>query len=382
MQKKITTVLIAFFFLHGIVYYFSPTDIINPESPLKWIKYIIVLLLIVVNINRISFGKILILLVVGTCFLIFLFLSNKYLQQDFSLLIGKFIPYFFPLNVYLFTKIFKDVNWKILIRLIFFATTVAGYLEFYVLQGIFREFDLGDDGGVRIVTIFINPNNAGLLIGLMNFFVISSLKLENLKSYFLAATLFVNSAVLIMLTQSKTGMVILVLHTFYIFFIYFKRKQSYVSINKNVLIFLTLSAIIATGLTFLFLAGKSQNHNQEPKREFSLETGEQRLDQIIEFSNDLSENFVFPFFSKKSYTLDNTFVQLWGDASALCFFFLMISIPYTIYILYRRNSKILFPYLIIIASGFSINFLYLWPSAYLFWIFYFLALEMKQGKTD
>ena len=76
IRLLISSILILAFFLHGFLYYFFPEDILNSDSPIKLIKYIIVFLFLIANINKVNFARVYIFIFWAVLFLCFYLIAN------------------------------------------------------------------------------------------------------------------------------------------------------------------------------------------------------------------------------------------------------------------------------------------------------------------
>src|SRR5690606_37043538 len=81
-----------------------------------------------------------------------------------------------------------------------------------VFRGLFSRFDHSNTSGfVRIVSIFINPNNAGLLFSLAFVYVYSYYDSPTFSRFILKAIFLLCIFLVIYLTGSKTPLVLLFL---------------------------------------------------------------------------------------------------------------------------------------------------------------------------
>ena len=375
LRYFISSILILVFFLHGILYYFNPDDLLDNNSPLKLIKYITVLSFLIINVDKINFARIFIFIFWATVFLCFLLVSNPFLNENISVVASKYLPYLFPATLYLVAPILNKFNLKFFSITILIITLVAGYIEFYLLEGIFTRFDLKNDG-LRISTIFINPNNAGFVIGLLHYFLLKIFNYKKLSAYIFSAIITINCLIVIIFTGSKTGLIILILNVLMFTWKYLKKYLETKKISRSSLqffCFLLVLGFLASTSKILFNTNNSSETNQgvTKTRDMNAETGGTRLKQIIDFKQDLGESFLFPYAHKKHWTIDNTYLQFWGDFSFIGFLFLVFLIAWSFYRIFKFRREYIYPFFLILICGFSLNYLYLWPPAYVFWWYVF-----------
>ena len=379
IRLLISSILILAFFLHGFLYYFFPEDILNSDSPIKLIKYIIVFLFLIANINKVNFARVYIFIFWAVLFLCFYLIANPLVNGKINVIASKFLPYLFPATLYLIEPIISKFNFKFYAIFILLITLISGYIEFYLLEGVFSEFDLKSDG-LRISSIFINPNNAAFVIGLLHYYILNTFNYNKFSSYIFSTFLSINCLVVIIFTGSKTGLVILILNMLIFSWKYLKKYIKTKAISINSLRFFSL----IIGLCFLAFTHFVFNDLRSPFSQFSLsgkgdlktrdmsiKTGGTRLEQIIDFKNDLNNSFLFPYAHKYRWTIDNTYIQFWGDFSFIGFILLVVYIFWNLYKFFKIKQEYIYPFFIILISGFSINYLYLWPPAYLFWWYMF-----------
>jgi hypothetical protein len=373
-RKFINSLLILVFLCHGLIYFFYPEDLHNTESPIKYIKYALLLFFIIINIDAVHIKNVLIVSSITIIYLFFVVVSNQYMFSNPALIINKYLPYIAPIYVLLILERIKNSKIYIIVTITFFITVVTGYIEFNVLQGIFREFIFTSEGQFRISSIFINPNNAGMMAGLLNLYIQQKLNRKNFLTYSYSIIVWGLSIMIIGYTSSKTGMSILILHILWYSFIWIYKILQHKYISKSILTFFLIGAFLCPMTIFLFF---SKKNTQSRTREITLETGEIRAQQIIDFGDDLSNNFFFPFYRKDSFTIDNTYIQFWGDFSLFGFLPLLLVLLVAGIKIYYRSIREFFGFILFILCGFSLNFMYVWPLAYIFWYIVWKSFKAK-----
>ena len=171
--------IVFFFFAHGFLYILNPQDIYNANSPIKLIKYALLFGFFVLSIRAINYTK----LVLLCMFFIVLFFFHYYSRElgigvtIKSILMG-FTSYAFPMTILLLYKNLKKINAVTVTGMVLTFSSVIGYVEYLFLRGLFEKFSAG---GYRVVSIFVNPNNAGVLFAIMSFFLLEKGKYKTKK---------------------------------------------------------------------------------------------------------------------------------------------------------------------------------------------------------
>ena len=113
-------------------------------------------------------------------------------------------------------------------------------------------------------------------------------------------------------------------------------------------------------------------------RKMSLKTGQIRLQSSIDFLEQASENFMYPYRVNLMY-VDNVYFEMWGDYGFIVLITYLLLNTYLVMQCIQKNKLFeLSLLLIILILGLSTNFVYLWPLGYIYW---FLVVEILIGKN-
>jgi len=358
LKINILNLLILIFLLHGFLFFFVPEQIYDINSPIRYIKYISFLLVLFVLSNKKSLIKTLYYLFLFSFLLIINLIA---VGKNFNAIL--FVNYIFPLTLLFFSdnlSYFLKVNKVVVIT--YLTLTVIGYIEFFYLIGIFPRFA---DRGYRIVSIFVNPNNLGIMITILSVYIISGKFSLNV---FLNLFVVLNSAFLIYLTGSRSSLIVFFGY-FTILFIYKLikdilnvKRMNYIKILG--LFLLTLS-LVTTYINYGDNFFNSINSLSRSLTESDLFEG--RLNQMSVFFQNTSQNFIFPS-RVQLLNNDNVYLHIWS------FFGLPILLLFIIFNLFvlinmiKQGKNIGLRLLIILlVYGFAENFVYFWPVGYIYW---------------
>jgi hypothetical protein len=358
LKINILNLLILIFLLHGFLFFFVPEQIYDINSPIRYIKYISFLLVLFVLSNKKSLIKTLYYLFLFSFLLIINLIA---VGKNFNAIL--FVNYIFPLTLLFFSdnlSYFLKINKVVVIT--YLTLTVIGYIEFFYLIGIFPRFA---DRGYRIVSIFVNPNNLGIMITILSVYIISAKFSLNV---FLNLFVVLNSAFLIYLTGSRSSLIVFFGY-FTILFIYKLikdilnvKRMNYIKILG--LFLLTLS-LVTTYINYADNFFNSINSLSRSLTESDLFEG--RLNQMSVFFQNISQNFIFPS-RVQLLNNDNVYLHIWS------FFGLPILLLFIIFNLFvlinmiKQGKNIGLRLLIILlVYGFAENFVYFWPVGYIYW---------------
>lgn len=357
IKQKIANYLAIIFFIHGALYFLKPSEIYNLNNPLKYIKYIVLISILMLALNRRSLKRVVLyLLVVAAIIMINLIALGGNLN-----LISVFV-YIFPLSVYFFyDELSKYLDVKKIISISYVVASVFAYVEFFILQGVFPRFA---SLGYRVVSIYVNPNNFGLVV-----VVFTACMLNRGMGIFRSCLIVANSALLIFLSGSRTALVAygMVLMMYFLNYVIKILLLSGKIKTKFILSFL-LFVIVISGLVlsldvciekFWQIFGKLRSIDS------LILSMRIRLGGYSAFL--ASDNLVFPW-QKTMIYVDNIYLHVWGMFGLIMLVFWGI---FNICLLFVVVSKRQFDnfnlLLIFIVGGLSTNWLYLWPLAYCYW---------------
>lgn len=374
MKEFFSRVLFVLFFVHGIIYYFFPLDLYNSESPLKLIKYGILFFFIIINFKDIS--NTLLFLIISLFLFFFLFTFHDFSEVSYLSLFNRLIVYLAPLSIILVSRVLDKMRLKFEIYFIILTSVVTTFLEFFILRGIFANYNFSEsEGFIRTASIFINPNNAGLVL---TFALIYLFLMKFESKYYLEILRFISLGVIlfaITLTGSKTPFFLIAVFLIILIANNIDGKLIFSFRYKPAIVLIGMLSIL---VIFFYLTFDA--NNEKDFREFSMETGNIRIEQITNFFKHLSiDNFISPDYYRFGVTYDVSFLQIWSDLGLLG---VIIFYSFLLFILgnsiAKKKKEKLIVLMIIFASSFSLNVFYLWPPAYIFWYFIFQKKELSK----
>ena len=370
--------IVFLFFVHGALYVINPLDIYNPSSPIKLIKYALLFGLFMLGLRGLNYTKLLMLGILFITMFFFHYFSREigYGVSTKSILLG-FFGYAFPMLVIPLHKFIKKANYFKIVPIVLALSSLIGYVEYVFLRGLFEKFS---GAGYRVVSIFVNPNNAGILFAIMTYFVLEKIEFNNALKNLLKGIVILNGIAIIFLTGSKTALAALVLFLGLHFLKELINNTNKLLTTASKLLY--LGSFVGIALIAFFedrvidkfstfsLGGDS--------REMNLNTGRIRLQSAMEFFERISDNFFYPYRSSMMY-IDNVYLEMWGDYGILV---LILFLSFNIYLFFQclKASAVfeLSLLFVILVLGLSTNFIYLWPIGYIYW---FLAVEILNKHT-
>lgn len=374
IKDYLNWILVLIFLCHGMLYFLFPDHLYDEGSWIKLIKFFVLGLFFVLNAFSISKKRILNYFLFS--FGISLLLLGSHNPSDLMTMEGakRLLLYISPLSMILFAPVI-DKGWM---RNVPIFTVVIGilsaFLEFFVFKGIFTRFNFSETAGfVRVVSIFVNPNNAGLIFSLGFIYIYDVLIPKNLIQYLKKAILLFLLVFVIFLTGSKTPLVILSLYLLLKMIIPSKLKElneNSTFNSKGYSLFFGLiigSALLLSNLDLLDSSFLSSG------RTFSFDTAYIRQTQWMDFFNfNYFDSFLSPNYYELSKTYDIMYLQIWSDLGFIGFLVSLIIFSFLYYYRIRKyNLSAKITYFLLIISGFSLSFLIIWPTAYIFWYLVF-----------
>ncbi|GEM_PF-2049088 len=362
--KKITiNILVFIFFVHGILYFITPTTSYSGDNPFKIIKYIVMLLILCIFFISVNYKKWIAVLCVGILSVLLIF--AVYLFANDMSNIGLFITYIFPfIMIFIISEVVKYVDFKKISVAVYLIATVMAYFNTYILKGIFTRWHVSGD--YREVSIFINPNNFGIMISLL--LILFLIFYRNIKvttkTIAMNIGLIINSFILIRMSGSNTAIIIFMVTLVYYLFILISHIQFKNVNKKKITVSVILVFLILIGIFLLFRFVFTDGINV---RSISLKSGFIRINTYKEFIYSNLNNLVFPYRHDIVY-VDNIYLSLWGNLGLPI---LIVFILYNIYLvkLTLNNKRIDQTFILFVFSliGITTNYLYLWPMGYIYW---------------
>lgn len=362
MRRKINIVLIVLFIIQGVAS-FSIGGSVYQISILKYLKYIIFGVFIVLNLNRNSVLKLPIVFVVVLLYMYFYSISHANSSLDFQSFSLRFMNLISPLFLIILPSGFlykRDIE-KV-INLVTLSSCVFCFFEYMFLKDVFIDFNFSDNGGYyRCISFFIGPNNAAAIFCYLFIYYINLLRngINILKV--ICIMLLLSSMVL---TGSKTSILLLLGYIFSYSFFYIIKYKKIKSYFLKLFVCICVLFILSWSV-YVFLV----SYEVYSPREFHSIENDGRFFQILDFHKLINDNFIFPtynFFPSPTY--DNLYIQIWSDFGLIGLFIFVLGIGWTLLYYY---SGISIAYAAFFVSwfllGFTLNSLYAWPLSYIFY---------------
>ena len=369
MKQKLTNILILIFFLHGGLYLIFP-ELMYVGSWIKYVKYYTLFGVIVLNFNSIKISGIILYGIILSVFFVLLTISYSG-STTISELIIRILPYAAPASIFLLSDTLKKYDWDKLIKIVTYLSIILCFLDFFFFKplikdsvSVFSSWRIA--GFYRTVSIYFNPNAAGIMFFLNFYYYLTKMAKHNdlsIKNIMICILLIA----CMILTGSKTPLILIPLSLVSLIVLKnFKvSRRSFALINKFLISLLVIMFLALLALPFI-------NTDIFTTREIKIETLILRFEQLFSFSDLLSQNFLFPNNNRAINEMlsDNAYLQLWLDFGFIGFilFFACFLIPLILkrkICVYEFNAIFL-----ILVAGFAMTVFYI-LSAYIFWYLIF-----------
>lgn len=310
------------------------------------------------------------------------FLLMIFSHDEGGQMITRFLSYFFPFSIMLISEEIDKIRFKKIIIYVLVLAVIVGLVEFYLLKGIFSYVNFtGEDGYLRIVTIFLNPNNAGLILTLGFIYLYEILNGNNFVAFTVKYLFLGALAYVIYLTGSKTPIVLLFIYFVLINILYFFKPEK-IRINRKLFSYVSVISLITFLSGIYWLNNRESVVEDNNTRSFDLETGSIRFEQFEDYITKAGENPIAPDYYFTDLTYDLSMLQIWSDFS------LIGLVLFTGFICYKFRTKIYYfdrkskaVFLLIIMASFSLQIFYIWPPAYIFWYFIYSNKLLYSEQT-
>jgi hypothetical protein len=371
-KSFIVNLLLLIFLTHGILYFLYPDDIYNLSSPIRYLKYIAIFLIVVVSLNETKKYK----MALFTFITAILFALNLLaVGQNFDTIL--FINHIFPMIMFFFYDgLSKYISAHKLTIITYIVMTIMGYVEYLFLRGLFSLFA---DSGYRIVSIFVNPNNLGLVIIVLSVYILG----ENILKNKVFKILFIlNSFLLIFLSGSRNSMLIFSTYLLLIILYWlFKIIRNGLS-KKNVyfiygfILFVVLFLVFNNGI----ISNAIESLLSTTRSLTSTNFFQGRLIQYSGFLDNVKVDLFFPLKNGFVYT-DNLYFHIWGTFGLITLLFFLVFNLYLLIRIIRENKLVHFALLILLLlAGIAENLIYFWPVGYFYW--YLVADIIKKPQAN
>ena len=370
LKRYVINILVFVFLVHGIIYMIFPERVHDYGSLLKYLKYVILLLLCLLSCLSIKPMELIVFTLVSAILIIFNHLSMY--EVDYIIL-GTFIC---PLSMILLHRVLKNnVNLSFIAMIVYIITSICGYLEYFVLN----NFVIYSSSGYRVVSIFLNPNNcAAMLVLITCYFIFSGYQ------YLIKIITALNSLALLIMTGSRMG---LILYMIAIACFALKAIQSYILSGKiakfliycrilKLIVAIVVSSSVLIACIYLIsnnyvtLFSKTRDYSQ-----ISLVFG--RDAQVSNFLRNVNSNFIFPYTHSVAY-VDDLYLTIWGYFSFIILCVYVITIMSLLFLAKLKHMTLHFVLMFLfILYAIPHNFIYLTPPGYVFW---YVAIDIYRTK--
>ena len=364
---------------YGILYFFHPTDIYNEESYIKYIRFIVVLMFLIININSIWIDRLFKWISVSLLFLLqFVFATNS-TNYDWLNYINFVLPTMIPICCP--NLISKSVNINKLCLITYIVSNIFAYIEYFYFNGLFTRFSRS---GYRVISIFVNPNNFGLILVILTCIILYNYNFSNVCKLMIVS----NSLFVIYLTGCRTALLSLIVVLFLYAFHNVNRKKK---IKKQSIIMFISVLYLAVGVILLFNKVDFQLNVRDridisSGNIFSI-SNDARVESNHHFILEAKKNPLFPW-AYEFKNLDNMYFYLWGRFGLIAFLIFLLWQFYTLKIvLLNKNNLNISLWIVFLTAGVTTNFLYIWPISYFYW--YYIScifknrsnLRVKEGEN-
>jgi hypothetical protein len=358
-KNFLLSIVVFLLLIQGIIYFFYPADVHNSGSPFKYIKYILLLAFVALTFFKRPVLKVLYLMTVPVVILYY-YLIN--VEDHLINCISYQIAFYFLLV----NEDLRRVQWKAVVPLVIIVASFCGYYELLFLENHFAAYNHGLNE-YRLVSIFINPNNLGITIAFLTFAYLEFLR----PSRFLWLTYYANGGLITFFSGSKTALALYIFFTAYFVlrkFVFVKKMNLRVGFSDIVVILLGVPVVIFA----TFKAVSKVDFSQ--MRKFDLTSLWIRFSDYRSFFGLAQENVFFPWIGHFK-DVDNIYLHLWGTFGLPA---IIIWVLFNIYLLIvTRQSNVTVVLIAFMLTGFTTNFLYLWPLGYMYWGFVSYLVTFK-----
>jgi hypothetical protein len=350
-RKTLLTWLAFLFLTHGIAYFLSPEHVHDPSSPYKYVKYLIVLVYILFTI-RDNFSSKAIFFASLIPLAVYYNLINA--DPDMINFVGYVLPAYFLFDI----KNLRQINWRAIVVWTILITSMLGYYEvifldnhFYMYNRSFKDY--------RMVSIFLNPNNLGVVITLFTFAYLEFFSTRKILSWLC----FFNGLLIVVLSGSKTGIGVFMFFSLYILYLAITNRHSENALIKRAdlkyLVF-AIPVVLVVALRLISMIDLSE------MRDFNWGSLLVRLRDYNVFFSLVRENYLFPWISTTK-NIDNMYLHIWGSFG---FPALALFIAFNLFLFFKITSRKMMAILLgFLLIGFTTNYMYLWPLGYIYWAF-------------
>ena len=350
VRNELMKFLIYVFLLHGMLVFIFPEQYHNSSGWLVYVKYLSLISIIVLYIDKLYQYPNLLIYFLSILFMFFfgtVISSRAVLVLNDALYI---IPIF---SILLAPSILSVFSKSSIIKYIIIISLVFAIIEFLFFSTILSTYSRHV---FRSSSIFVNPNNLAIIIGIAINYVVC----KNVVKFREQTVLVLASAVTIILSGSKTGLLLLLLS---ILLMFLNKRRALPS-----LIILCIGT--ATILLLLFVGlGESLNFGFDLNlRGMELKSGENRLGAYSEFTAKLTGVGSFPRWEFNTH-LDNTFFHMWGNLGLITAVFFICQHMFIGVLSYKLGSTFLVLFIAFTLSMLTTNIMYIWPASYLYWFF-------------
>lgn len=343
---------LAFLFLtHGIGYFFSPEHVHDPSSPYKYVKYVILLVYILFTIQNNLYSKLIFFAALIPLAVYYNVINS---EPDMVNFMGYVLPAYFLFDI----KNIRQINWRSIVIWTILITSVIGYYEVIFLDNHFYMYNRSFQD-YRMVSIFLNPNNLGIVITLFTFAYLESFSIRKILSWLC----YFNGLLIVVLSGSKTGLGVFMFFSVYILYLAISNRHSENALIKRAdlkyLVF-AIPVVLVVALRLIAMVDLSD------MRDFNWGSLMVRLRDYNVFFSLVRENYLFPWINTTK-NIDNMYLHIWGSFGLPG---MIAFILFNMFLFFKITSRKMMAILLsFLLMGFTTNYMYLWPLGYMYWAF-------------
>jgi hypothetical protein len=353
------------FMLHGVLYILYPdAQYLSRGASSGWIQYIkylclILMLLISVRERTPNFYQGWLYFGIGLV-VVSTLLSSRWVSSPNLLLIQFQLALMAYFSAPFLIRFFSERRRTIWSLWLVFLTTAVTMAYEYLVGGVIQNFS---SSGFRSTGIFVNPNNAGIMIAVV------ATGLHHLSRRLLVnVTIFMVAVACLLLSASKTGIMLYAIGLILV---------------KGLKIKIFILAVSLPALLF-FLDEIALLADVMHLRSFSFESGAIRLGDFSKTVDAIGAEGIFGIiFGFSDFSLlDNSYLEIitYGGFALLSVFILTQAL--TIYILVKmRYFFLLLIYFQLCVAMFTTNIPRLWPTGYIYWAIIGVAFLQAGQKS-
>lgn len=358
--------------LYGILYFFNVDDIYNENSYIKYIRFGVVFVYFIVNIDSVMIDRLCIWIFTALMLFILFMIASNSATYDWLNYINFILPTLIPICCP--SLISRSVKINKLCLITYVVSCVFAYIEYFFFGGLFTRFSRS---GYRVISIFVNPNNFGIILAILTCVLLYNFKFSNAYKLIMV----VNSLFVIYLTGCRTALISLII----VLLLYVLQN---IDLTKEIqggriILFMSISYVLIGLIVYLT---HTELHldvrdlmNFSSNNSYTL-SNDARMDANLYFFSQVKKHPFYPW-TDEIKNLDNMYFYIWGRFGFLVFLSYILWQLFTLKtVLLKKNNLHIVLWIVFFLAGITTNFLYLWPLGYFYW--YYISCVMKKDLID